>query len=455
MYGGGIEVRVWEVATGNIVLKFPVPDSHFTHPALAPDGRVLAVSNRDTIKLFDVPTGQVLLERKAFPTEASKLLFAPDGLTLASGFLDSTILLWDVAGATARQHRPLTSAELEASWSALVGENPAKAYTAARNLQDAGKDGGAFIGARLHPTIEAPAEKIRKLIGDLDGNTFVVRERAMNELQRLTDFAESALREALKNNPSPESTIRIKGLLEEPGKLWPGIGCESSGVFTCSKRSALRKRWPCWQLSPPAHPPPAKPARQKLPSNVSLTGRNKARSSVPPQLNAASSIPLKPRKPSPVCWSSNAPPPSATRSPLGIATPGRHPGTPVSHPEDDGCAGPPEQTRSLPQSPKASPSTPRSDESPPRARAKREVSSASLRNQLRNDPVHSVLIKRSAQVAGQMIAHPAEKGSPRLGDGTAVKDGSSGKPCRSKPAAFGRRRTRLDRIRGKLYDTER
>jgi WD40 repeat protein len=77
--------------------------SYVSSVVYSPDGRTLASGSLDTtIKLWDVATGKELATLKGHTAEVNSVAYSPDGNTLASGSRDKTIKLWDMATGKAK-----------------------------------------------------------------------------------------------------------------------------------------------------------------------------------------------------------------------------------------------------------------------------------------------------------------------------------------------------------------
>ncbi len=91
------ELVPWEVvrlATGKTVLRF---GGAYIAPAWSRDSRTIAVSVGQHIVLWETATGQVRLDMPAGAVEIRSIALSPDGRYLATGLVDSTALVWDLA----------------------------------------------------------------------------------------------------------------------------------------------------------------------------------------------------------------------------------------------------------------------------------------------------------------------------------------------------------------------
>ena len=138
---------------------------------------------------------------------------------MASGALDTAVLIWDVAPAQRQTGLPakqLDAKELERLWAELAGADARKAYTAIWTLVSAPEQAVALLKDRLKPAPKTDPKRIRQLIAELDSDKFAVREAAFKALQDLGLEAEPALRKALQEYPSADVQKRIDVLLSGP-----------------------------------------------------------------------------------------------------------------------------------------------------------------------------------------------------------------------------------------------
>jgi WD40 repeat protein len=93
-------IRVWDLATTKVHRELPLIGgfNNGIHFAWSPDGRMLAIGQNGTIRLWELATLQVRKEFGGHDGDIRALAFSPDGRLLASGSADTTVLVWDIWG---------------------------------------------------------------------------------------------------------------------------------------------------------------------------------------------------------------------------------------------------------------------------------------------------------------------------------------------------------------------
>jgi hypothetical protein len=219
-------VQVWAAATGKEVSRYSGTDRFLTLD-VSPSGRVLALAEFArpqlpdggfqegfTIRLVEAHSGQEISHFEVPQGLVYTLAFTPDGRSLVSGGGDATLLYWDLTGRLqgTTPQGPLTVVELAGLWSDLGGK-AAQADRAIWTLAQAPQQSVPFLGKRLQPAAPADAQQVAKLIADLDGKNYALRQAATRGLEDLGAAAEAALYKLLADNPSLELRRRLEEIL--------------------------------------------------------------------------------------------------------------------------------------------------------------------------------------------------------------------------------------------------
>ena len=187
--------------------------------ALSHGGEYLALSaEAGLIELFDATSGTRLAEFRHSATELDvALAFTPDGARLLSGGNDTTVLVWDVRAALrgrATPGVPLDPAKRREHWVALGSRKPAAVRAALLALRADPQGTLRLADAELRDAQSAAnAERVRRLIVDLDADSFTTRERASKELAAVGEPARPALVQAVREGGSTEVKKRAAALL--------------------------------------------------------------------------------------------------------------------------------------------------------------------------------------------------------------------------------------------------
>ena len=93
------DILLFEANSWREVLKIEGQHSVVLNLAFSPDGKHIALANRDrTLRIWDVATGQETLAIKDHQAEVTGTSFSPDGTKLVSYSVDQSVKMWDAVG---------------------------------------------------------------------------------------------------------------------------------------------------------------------------------------------------------------------------------------------------------------------------------------------------------------------------------------------------------------------
>jgi RNA polymerase sigma factor (sigma-70 family) len=206
-------ITLCDAVTGRVLRRWSdsgKPSNGYEELSFSPDGRLLATSDGQVVHLWEVATARKLRTFTGHRGEIRSLAFSGNGRRLASASNDSTVLVWDLPLALGQPGEK----EVAGWWADLAELDAVRAYTAVWRLAEAPEAAVPFLRERLKPVTEAEVKDVRRHIADLDSDTFAVRKKAFEQLERLGPAAGPALRQSLEKGASPEVRRRAEELLD-------------------------------------------------------------------------------------------------------------------------------------------------------------------------------------------------------------------------------------------------
>jgi WD40 repeat protein len=202
------------VAPPNLRSGLAVPDGGKV--AFSPDGSLLMLGSVDrAVHVWDVTSGKEVANFPGHIGGITSVAFAPDGRRVASGSTDTTALVWDLPQTAAKPPLvALNAEEVDARWQALLDGDASKAFAAICALAASPKEAVAVFKDRLQPAPPLDAEKVQKLLVQLDSDKYKERQQASTELIKLGERVVPALDKLMASQPALDLQRRIEVLLE-------------------------------------------------------------------------------------------------------------------------------------------------------------------------------------------------------------------------------------------------
>jgi WD40 repeat protein len=206
-------IHVWETATGRELARLAATRGRVYQVAFSPDGKLLAGTGPDNaLCVWEVATRQERCRFPGHPNGGLAVAFAPDGKHVASGSADTTVVLWNVSYC-AEVERPRGTDDLERLWTELGSDDARAAHRAMCALLSDPAKALPLLQKRLRPISAMDADRLARVLNDLDSQRYPVRDKANNELAKLGELAEPFLRQTLQAPPSLEVKRRVQILL--------------------------------------------------------------------------------------------------------------------------------------------------------------------------------------------------------------------------------------------------
>lgn len=238
----GGKLSVWDLPSGRTVRTIDVPGLQpATLLRFSDDGRLLAVAAHGLpdpatgrsgygLKVIEWATGTVRFEVPTAALHAAAVAFAPDGRTLAVGWADGTVPLFDLDAPPFSP--PAEPMPADRAWEALATGSARAGWAAVRALAARPAEAVALVRERVKPA-RRPADpkpgEVAALVAALDAPKFADRERAGRALVALGRQVEPAVRAAAAAG-SAEARRRAEEVLAALGRPPVAVPAEARAV---------------------------------------------------------------------------------------------------------------------------------------------------------------------------------------------------------------------------------
>jgi hypothetical protein len=217
-------VLLVEVATGKVrgqlaYATAPEPPSArqgqavtFGALAFSPDGRTLAAGCPDgAVRRFDLRAGRELPPLPGHGGPVVALCCPPDGKSILSYGLDGQFYVWRAEAGRDWKPKagPLSDADLDALWDALRGDDPLDQYGGTQALAACPGQAVPYLRKRLAPAPKEDAERLDRLVADVQKGDYNARKKAVIELRKAGAAAVPALIRSQQKGAFDELSQRL------------------------------------------------------------------------------------------------------------------------------------------------------------------------------------------------------------------------------------------------------
>jgi WD40 repeat protein len=201
-------IVVFDVRLGTIVRRIQTmgADNAGMAVAFSADAKWLAAGDQDGgITVWDLATGDVLGTFDRHDGFVTGLAFSPDGTKLASTAQDGTVLVWEVTGKRPGKMSDIEVGGLDEAFRLLASSEASHAQRGMEFLYRRPLETIKLCGERIAVPTAISADKVAKVIADLDSDDFPVRQVAVKELEAFGGEVIPALRTVAEKSSNPEA----------------------------------------------------------------------------------------------------------------------------------------------------------------------------------------------------------------------------------------------------------
>ncbi len=221
-------VALYDVRTGATLRRFTVPsaDGSVSIVAFTPDSKRLVTGNHDgLITLWDIASGEPVLNLDRHDGSILGLAFSKDGKRLLSSASDGTVLVWDLNAKLGSKEARIVAGQAEA-FELLGSTDASQAHRGQDYLYRQPADSVTMLAEKLAVPKPVPAATIAKWITDLGSDDYQTRRAAVKGLLGIGGEALPALREVLASSPNAEvrklaeeAVLRLEAIPTKPDEL--------------------------------------------------------------------------------------------------------------------------------------------------------------------------------------------------------------------------------------------